>query len=361
MFPKCLLHKLEKRQKEGVLRQLHIYPQKASDFLSNDYLGLSKTLSCVTFKTKSGATGSRLISGNSQEAEDLEFFLSRFYDAEASLLYHSGYDANLGFFSCLPQRQDLVIYDEYVHASIRDGLRLSFAKSIAFAHNQINKLEELLIKHQHQYENIYVVLEGIYSMDGDFPDVGALKNLKKNYSFYLIIDEAHSTGILGENRKGWYELLGKEHCFARIHTFGKAMGTHGACIVGSTTLKQYLVNYSRAFIYTTGPAFSQLEEIRSHHLAFLEFSGKEHRVLMRNLAFFSQEMNLNEVLQSPIYSHFCLSIREVERLLIAEKLLVKAIFEPTVPKGKERLRISFHSFNTFDEISRLCHILKKHT
>ncbi len=211
-----LKNKLNKRIEEGTLRSLSSF-DGFIDFYSNDYLGFAKIKSKSENTLKYGSTGSRLISGTSNESLIAEEFLADFFNSESSLIFNSGYDANLGFFSSVPQRGDFVFYDEYIHASIRDGLRLSFATSNSFKHNNLVDLELKLSK-VHGVK--YVVVESLYSMDGDMAPLIEIVELCSKYGAYLIVDEAHSGGVFGELGQGLVsELKLEEKVFARIITF----------------------------------------------------------------------------------------------------------------------------------------------
>ena len=230
-----LQDKLNKRIEVGTLRSLSSFDGYI-DFYSNDYLGFSKLKSTST-ASSFGSTGSRLISGTSREALNSEIYLAEYFDSKAALFYNSGYDANLGFFSSIPQRGDLVLYDEFIHASIRDGVRLSFANSKSFNHNDLTDLE-LKLSH---FEGVkYVVVESLYSMDGDIAPLIKISDLCEKFKAYLIVDEAHSGGVFGEKGKGLvYQMNLQSKIFARLITFGKAFGSHGACILTSQNVKAY--------------------------------------------------------------------------------------------------------------------------
>ena len=244
------------------------------DFASNDYIGFAHNenlfhqthqyLLAHNIKTN-GATGSRLISGNHNLYEVTENFIAQFHQAETALIFNSGYDANVGFFSCVPQRADIILYDELCHASVRDGIQMSYAKAYKFQHNDVADLEELLSRFQpttsvtlsavegQQPTTLYIVTESVFSMDGDSPNIEALTQIAQKYNAYLVIDEAHALGVFGEQGEGLVQSSGlQDQVFARIMTFGKGLGCHGAAILGSAELKSYLVNFARSFIYTTG-------------------------------------------------------------------------------------------------------------
>ncbi|HRG37168.1 MAG TPA: pyridoxal phosphate-dependent aminotransferase family protein, partial [Bacteroidia bacterium] len=236
---------LQKRIELDALRSLRTSNQLI-DFCSNDYLGFSRNNTLQQAIENewealpvhyNGATGSRLISGNTAYAENLEKTIAAFHEAEAGLIYNSGYDANVGLFSALGQNDTTAtfIYDELIHASVHDGIKLSRSTAYLFKHNDLYHLEERL---KIAKGNIYVAVESIYSMDGDHAPLTEMVALCEKYNASLIVDEAHATGITANNGKGLVQLYGLEkRVFIRIHTFGKAMGCHGAIVVGSELLR----------------------------------------------------------------------------------------------------------------------------
>ena len=351
---------LENRKKTGGYRSLSLFTGFV-DFFSNDYLGISK----VSFPMKSfidsekyslsfGSTGSRLLSGNSIEAEECESFLSSYFNTEAALVYNSGYDANVGLFSSVPQKGDTVIYDSLIHASIRDGIRLSHAKSYSFEHNCLVDLEKKLKLAE---GTIFVAVEGLYSMDGDVCLLGDMVAICECYNALLIVDEAHSSGVMGNEGKG---LSFEYPVFARVVTFGKAYGCHGAVVLGSAELKAYLINFSRSFIYTT--ALPPNEYNRIHNAVAYDSSSLRNK-LNKNILHFTSSLGQELISDkdSPIQ---IISVNdefkavELSRKLQAAQLAVKPILSPTVKKGEERLRICIHAFNTEEEIALLVKLLR---
>ncbi len=379
MLPKKLQDKLNKRKEDNALRQLS-HSDGLIDFSSNDYLGLSK--SEVIFNqahqylktidmVQNGATGSRLISGNHKLYDEVETMLCKFHKSEAALIFNSGYDANIGFFSTVPQRGDFILYDEYIHASIRDGIRMNNAESYKFKHNDLNTLEELLKKVQQEDKDIYVITESVFSMDGDSPDLLRLVALCKDYNARLVVDEAHAVGLLNDNGEGLLQDLGIEtSVFARIVTFGKALGCHGAAVLGSNELKQFLVNFSRPFIYTTGLSPHALATIKYAYKSLED--SKEREVLKDNITLFKAELERLELsdrfIESESAIHCCVvsgndNVKSVARDLQESGFDVRPILSPTVPKGKERLRFCLHSYNSKQDVisvtERLSELIKK--
>lgn len=200
------------------------------------------------------------------------------------------------FFSSVPQKGDVILFDEYAHASIRDGLRMSLARSFKFRHNDLGHLRELLVKFQH-FDTIYVVTESVFSMDGDSPDVQELLKIVREFQALLVVDEAHAIGVCGKDYKGLFQEESGA-VFARIVTFGKAMGCHGAAILGSKILKDYLVNFARSFIYTTAMSPHSVATIAAAYGYFEEILDREPGELQQlrdNLQFFEEEIQKKRI------------------------------------------------------------------
>lgn len=359
---------IQKRIELDALRKLRTTNQLV-DFCSNDYLGFSRNATLEQaieneWETLpihyNGATGSRLISGNTAYAENLEKTIAAFHDAEAGLIYNSGYDANVGLFSALGQNdtESTFIYDELIHASIHDGIKLSRSTAYLFKHNDLYHLEERL---KIAKGTIYVAVESIYSMDGDHAPLLEMVTLCEKYNASLIVDEAHATGITSNNGKGLVQLYQLEkRVFARIHTFGKAMGCHGAIVVGSDLLRTFLINFSRSFIYTTALPMNSLIAINQSY-KLLQRDTSAISLLAGNIRLFKESVaSIHKIKliesDSAIQSIIIKGNEEVKRYskeLEKEGLDIRPILSPTVPKGKERLRICIHAFNTTSEINTL--------
>ena len=374
MFPKNLSAKLEIRKQNNAFRKLSL-PNNLIDFASNDYIGFSNYK--VVFEQthqylidnnsiQSGATGSRLLSGNHKVYQEAEYFISKFHQSESALIFNSGYDANVGFFSSVPQKGDLILYDEFCHASIRDGIQLSNAKAYKFQHNDFEDLEKLIQRCQTELVEVYIVTESVFSMDGDTPNLEELTQLSEKYNCHLVIDEAHALGVFGDKGEGLVQQLGlQDQIFARIMTFGKGLGCHGAAIVGSQELCDYLINFARSFIYTTGLSPHSVATILVGY-QHLESEKQTINKLRENIIHFNQEKNLLGLKaifvrsKSAIQSAIIPGNQNVK--LIANQIQekgfdVKAILSPTVPEGQERLRFCLHSYNSKEEISEVLSLL----
>ncbi len=372
-LPKSLELKLIERNAENALRYL---PEqgKELDFSSNDFLGFAKsealfeaTLSLLkrSGQTHLGATGSRLLSGNNPLYAKLESDICRLHEAEAALVFNSGYDANVGVFAALPQRNDVVLYDAYCHASIREGIRLSPAKAFKFSHNDLDDLKQKLQLHATTKGALYVAVESVYSMDGDVPDLAAMQPLMEQYGGRLIVDEAHATGVIGQRGEGLVQSLElQSKIFARIHTFGKGLGCHGAAVLGSTDLKAFLVNFAKSLIYTTALSpFSLASAINAYDM--LPSTGAVAQ-LTKLISHFRKEVDSKQLTSHFIESHSAIHtcivpgnerVKAISKILAESGFDVKAILHPTVPKNEERLRICLHSFNEASDISKILNII----
>lgn len=391
-LPKKLTIKLNSREETNSLRSLKA-PSSLVDFSSNDYLGFAKS-EAVFNKThqflidrnikQNGATGSRLLSGNHLLYSEVEAFLSDFHQTESATIFNSGYDANIGFFSAVPQRGDIILYDEFIHASIRDGIQLSNAKSFKFSHNDLVDLEEKMLRQaqseivsQQDKTVVYVVTEAVFSMDGDSPNLVQLSQICKKNKAFLIVDEAHSVGVFGENGSGIVQKLDLQNAvFARIITFGKAVGCHGAVILGSEKLQQYLVNFARSLIYTTGLSPHSLATIKMAYNEMLKQVQHKEK-LKENIDFFKSEIKRLKMyalpkekkskrqwgfIESNSAIHCCVIAGNKKVKLISEQLQekgfdVRAILSPTVKENQERLRFCLHRYNSSQEISEVLQLL----
>lgn len=376
---------LKAREERGLLRRLE-KPTLGADFSSNDYLGFAKPGAFQAYveqhgssqnsSLSSGSTGSRLLSGHSKLVESVEAVAASFHKSPASLVFNSGYDANLSLLSSLPGPDDAVVHDEFIHASIHDGMKMGRARGhlFSFKHNNIASLREQIISAGTQFPgSIIVCVETVYSMDGDIAPLkkilGAASTLQSllGREIHVIVDEAHSGGLYGNNGEGLIVHLGLQshpNLLARVVTFGKAFGAHGAVILTSNALRTYLINYARPFIYSTSLpphsvnileaayAFANTEAAKKARARLWGLVDTFHRLARDQLP---QAVLLHEE-RSPIQGIKCPGNHECMRLarLLREKgFHVYAIRSPTIPKGLERIRIIIHAHNTEGEIERL--------
>lgn len=340
-------------------------PPGGVDFTSNDYLGLSRsadlhemivnTWNSLDIK-RNGSTGSRLLSGNSELIQNVETKLAGIFNSETTLLFDSGYSANLAVLSTLPQRGDTIIMDELAHASLKDGARLSLATRWNFRHNDIDDLEKKLDAAKGEK---WIVVESIYSMDGDECRLAEVCATAKKYGARIIVDEAHSTGIVGKNGSGVANRDGlQERIDVRVYTFGKGMGSHGACVSCSAEVRDLLVNFSRPFIYTTAPTDHSVVSVSC---AFDYLAGNMHlqHELKSKISWFAGKAQLiNGWNRSASQIQIVMVPGQEEVTNAASKLQasgfdVRPILSPTVKEGQERLRICLHTYNTNEEITSL--------
>jgi len=335
------------------------------DFCSNDYLGFAHSIAFKRmFETEMkkypnyqmGSGGSRLLAGNDRFTEDLENEIAEFHLAERSLLFNSGYDANIGLFSSIPQRGDTILSDEYIHASIIDGIRLSHATRFVFKHNDLKSLKQKL---KLAKGKIFIVVESIYSMDGDEAPLSEIAKIAIKFDAALIVDEAHATGIFGKSGRGLVHELGLcNQVFARIITFGKGLGTHGAAVLGSEQLRTYLINFSRSFIYTTASSFLSHLAIK---VAYKFLKNHDHQTMIHErIKQFKLKVN-SAIHLLPSNSAIQIILvpgntkaREAALKIQKAGFDVRAILSPSVAIGTERLRICLHNHNSVDEINMLC-------
>ncbi len=373
-FPETLVRLLGKRQEQVALREL---PQTVPgiDFASNDYLGFAQSAKIFNDAhqfliqngfVSNGATGSRLLSGNHPLYGIAEQAIAHFHQSESALIFNSGYDANVGLFASVPQKGDFILYDELCHASIRDGIRLSYAKSYKFEHNDCEALEQLLLRFQNPNVTIYIATESVFSMDGDTPDLEKLVQLCEKYNAYLIVDEAHALGVFGDKGEGMIQNLNlQDRVFARVMTFGKGLGCHGAAVVGSQKLKSYLVNFARSLIYTTGLSPHALATIHVAYRQLAADTGSRDK-LRGNINFFNQQKKLLSIQPLFVRSKSAIQcaiipgnerIRTIANQIQEKGFDVKPILSPTVSQGQERLRLCLHSFNSEGEMEDILRLL----
>mmetsp|Transcript_14196 Transcript_14196/g.18124 ORF Transcript_14196/g.18124 Transcript_14196/m.18124 type:complete len:532 (-) Transcript_14196:80-1675(-) len=392
---------LQKRKVTGAFRSL-LTTKTLVDFSSNDYLGLArsenlhqKIVNEVDHLRKTlvrpserliGSTGSRLLAGNSQYYEDTEKDIAEFHSREAALIFNSGYDANLGIYSSLPNSEDAVLYDELMHNSVRMGILLGRQRvTQSFRHNDVSHLQQCLEACVKQgVHRIYVAVESVYSMDGDFAPLKAFCDLCLEYGACVVVDEAHGTGVFGTHGQGLLQHLQLEQhpaLIASVHTYGKALGVHGATVLCSCAVKDYLINYARPLIYSTSLPLHSLASIRCAYRFQASEEGYTRRskvlglvdLFKRSLTDQSAtDVNLSQTpaldstqmipSDSPIQAVLIPGNQEVIRVsqcLMEFGFDVKPIRAPTVPEGTERLRVILHAHNHESEVIQLAAHLRK--
>ena len=374
---------LLEREKAGTLRRLAPlirlghgwvrlldYEGELQDFSSNDYLALSEHPEVIAASRKylemfgAGAGAARLMSGDLEINHLLEEEIARLKSKETALTFGSGYLANTGIISALTGRGDLIIADRLSHASIYDGCMLSGARTIRFRHNDLTHLEQILHEKRSQFNNVLVVVESIYSMDGDRCPLTDLVNLKKRYGFLLMVDEAHATGLYGENGSGIIEEDNvSDGVDIAMGTFGKALGSYGAYAAASQEIVDFLINKARTFIYSTAlpPA------VVGANLAALYLVKTEPQMrldLHQKVAFFKKQLRKNGLKgdHGPSQIIPVMIGDSAKALAIAEELkkshiYVKAVRPPTVPEGSARLRFSITRYHKEADLKKCAQVL----
>ncbi|MDJ0835432.1 MAG: 8-amino-7-oxononanoate synthase [Acidobacteriota bacterium] len=348
-------------------------PRQGLDLSSNDYLALAEhpyvrdaMRQALDDGIPLGATGSRLLRGNTSYHEDLEHRLAAFRGTEAAVIFNSGYVANVGLFATLAGPQDTIFSDALIHASMIDGIRTSKAQKVIFPHNDLNALESALAAHQGGGRR-FIAVESLYSMDGDKAPLSELAALAERFDALLIVDEAHATGVFGPNGSGLCRQAGIQP-LATVHTGGKAWGGYGAFIACSDTVKQFLVNRCRHLIFTTAPP--PLLTVQWH--AVLDVIEREPQRAEHALAMAQQfreavrdyaDTGASESQIVPVICGSDTRALEAAAQLQAEGFDIRAIRPPTVPKGSARLRLAFNAGLKKADVTRLaescCRIFAK--
>jgi 8-amino-7-oxononanoate synthase len=338
------------------------------DFTSNDYLGLAQSqeladavVAAIERGVPVGAGGSRLLRGNHPEHEALEAEAAQFFGAETALFFGGGFIANTALMATLPSRGDLIVYDELIHASVHDGMRLSKAEATAAKHNDPQSIEDS-IKTWRASGGVgqpWIVIESLYSMDGDRAPIDDLAQLARRHDAMLIVDEAHATGVFGPEGRGLAAHLEGNANVMTLHTCGKALGVMGALVLAPKTIRDFLVNRARAFIYATAPSPLVAAAVR----AALEICAKEperRQKLHRLIAFAESELKTKTRYVpsgsqiQPIIIGADASAVALASAMKARGYDIRAIRPPTVPEGTARLRLTI-TINTDEAV--LSHLI----
>ncbi|OSI68649.1 8-amino-7-oxononanoate synthase [Bradyrhizobium canariense] len=358
MLPVCVsklssyVADLESLGRDHRLRSLK--PRAGIDFTSNDYLALANAprikravTAALESGTPLGAGGSRLLRGNCEEHEALEAEAARFFRAGTSLFFSSGYIANYSILTTLPQRGDLLVLDSLVHASIHEGARAGRASYQLAGHNEPQMIEDTIRRWRAQggIGRLWIVIESLYSMDGDFAPLEDLVGIADRSDAFLLVDEAHATGVYGDHGRGLaasYE--GRENLLV-VHTCGKALGAAGALVTASGVLRDVMVNRCRPFIFATAPSPLVAVAVRQA-LLVLEQEPQLQERLASLVAFTHREMRLRGC-RNPSASHIVPHLigdnartMQLASRLQARGFDIRGIRPPTVPEGTARLRIS---------------------
>ncbi|MEO5759833.1 MAG: 8-amino-7-oxononanoate synthase [Mesorhizobium sp.] len=329
-------------------------PRAGLDFSSNDYLGLaaSKRLgdavaAAIARSTPVGAAGSRLLRGNAPEHEELEADAARFFGTERALFFGGGYIANFALLTALPRKGDLLVLDELAHASMHEGARAGRAAFVLAAHNDADAVEDA-IRHwraEGGKGRVWIAVESLYSMDGDRAPMKSLVALADRHEAFLVVDEAHATGVCGPGGRGLAAAFEGRDNIVALHTCGKALGASGALVTAPRTLCDYLVNRCRPFIYATAPSPLMAVAVREA-LAILA-EEPIRRIRLQEIVAFTGRLLTERCGVVPSGSHIQpFVIGDVRRTMAVAAALqargfdIRGIRPPTVPEGTSRLRIS---------------------
>ncbi|MGQ0455788.1 MAG: 8-amino-7-oxononanoate synthase [Hyphomicrobium sp.] len=341
----------------GRLRSLS--PRSGLDFASNDYLALAESddlkaaaMAALQRGAPIGAGGSRLLRGNHPEHEALESEAAAFFKAPSALFFGGGFVANTAVFSTLPSRGDLIVYDELIHASAHDGMRLSKAERRAARHNDPQSFKDTIESWRASggAGRPWIAIESLYSMDGDRAPLDELAQIADRHDAMLVVDEAHATGVFGPDGRGLAAHFEGAPNVITVHTCGKALGVMGAMVLGPRTIHDYLINRARPFIYATAPSPLVAATVRAA-LAIAQRQPDRRERLHHLIAFKDQELAAR--------TRFAPSGSQIQPIIIgadeaavalaktvqARGYDIRAIRPPTVPEGTSRLRltITLHS------------------
>jgi len=349
----------------------HLEQMEGINLCSNDYLGLStdaRLREAVTAALASGlpvaSTGSRLLSGNATIWEELEAEFARFIGTEAALYFGSGYAANVGLLSALLHPEDVVFSDQSNHASIVDGIRLSRARKVIFPHLDLNFLEDALRHSNDSAGQKFIVIESVFSMDGDRAPLADLLKIANRWGAVLIVDEAHATGVFGPQGRGLVVAMGgTRRVLATVHPCGKALASAGAFVCCSETLKQYLVNRARSFIFSTAlPPYFAAQIRRA--VAIVAEADRERSRLEGLACFLRRELKQAGFDTGPSDSQIVpvllggndTAVHYADELC-QQGFAVRPIRPPTVPEGQSRLRLSLNSSLSTDILASVASAL----
>jgi 8-amino-7-oxononanoate synthase len=337
---------------QGRLRALR--GRAGADFTSNDYLGMAESeelkraaAAAIARGVPVGSGGSRLLRGNHPEHEALEQEAAAYFGAETALYFGGGYVANLAIFSTLPQRGDLVLHDELIHASVHEGLRRGRAETLSIPHNNIDAFDAAIVgwRAQGGKGRPWISVESLYSMDGDSPDLAALLTVADRHEAMLVIDEAHATGVLGPHGRGLAaDFEGRDNVIT-LHTCGKALGTVGGFVLAPRIIRDFLVNRARPFIFATAPS-PLIAAITRAALEISRTNPERREQLARLVQFAGTELRRRCGIEGsgthilPVIIGSDQAAVDVAAALQRRGFDIRAIRPPTVPEGTARLRIA---------------------
>lgn len=341
-------------------------PRRGVDFSSNDYLAMSSSprlaqavASAIARGVPLGSGGSRLLRGNDPEHEVLEEEAAAFFGCETALFFSSGYAANNALLATLPQRGDLVVYDELVHASVHEGLRLSRGAAIAVAHNNAQAFEDAIVEWRRRGHTgrVWLAFESLYSMDGDMAPIAALTDVAERHDAVMLIDEAHATGVFGPQGRGLAAALDGRPDTVVLRTCGKSLGCEGALVCGPRVVRDFLVNRGRAFIFSTAPSPLVAAAVREAMRMLADEPDRRDR--LRALVDHAERTLAPHGVRATGSQILPLVLGEDARTMHVADALQRAGFDvrgirpPTVPQGTSRLRISLTLNATADDVDAL--------
>lgn len=340
-------------------------------FSSNNYLGLAtdsrlkKKATEGISKYGTGAGGSRLTTGNFDIHEQLESEIAAFKKSEAAIVFSSGYLANVGVISSVMKAGDTIFSDAWNHASIIDGCRLSKAKTIVYEHADMVDLERKL-RQSHGDGMKLIVTDGVFSMDGDIAPLPKIVELAKEYKAYIMIDDAHATGVLGNDGRGTADYFGlKDEIDFTVGTLSKAIGAEGGFVSTSSIVKNYLLNNARSFIFQTALSPSAIEAAREG-ISIIQNEPERRKQLLKNARYLRLKLEESGFVmkegETPIISLIIGGSHEAMQFsakLMDEGVFIPAIRPPTVPKGSSRLRITVMATHTIEQLDMVISKIKK--
>lgn len=375
---KLYLDKLRNEYKDrklpNIISNIHGY----LDFASNDYLGLSKDQNIIQASIEAsakygiGASGSRLLSGNTSLHEKLEKMIAYDKKTEAGIIFSSGFQANISTLSAILNQQvlnakPLVFFDRLNHSSLYQAIFISSSQLIRYHHNNIKHLEEMLIKYQNDTRPKFIITETIFGMDGDIPDLERIIYLTRKYNALLYLDEAHATGLYGDNGYGISTTLDLSSvCHIIMGSFSKALGCMGGYIACSSVIKEYLINKAPGFIYSTAPSLNVIGAVIKAWQMIPELSKERaiiknnSEVLISKLKLLGFDLGNTTTNIIPIILGNEKITLDIMQKLRNDNILVSAIRPPTVPASSARLRVAVNAKHTIDDIEKLVFSINKY-
>lgn len=364
-------HALRALERRGRLRRLS--PRAGVDFSSNDYLGLAASPELAAAAEAAlargvplGAGGSRLLRGNDDEHEALEAEAAQFFGAQTCLFFGGGFVANYAIFSTLPQREDLVVYDQLIHASVHDGMRAGRAKAVAARHNDANDVSDLITNWRASggTGRPWIAVESLYSMEGDRAPLDDLMRVAECHDGFLVIDEAHATGVFGPQGRGLGAAFEGRDNVISLHTCGKALGASGALVLAPKVMRDFIVNRCRPFIYATAPSPLVAAVVR-RALAICRDEPQRRDALQQRVAEFERLTQTHfgiafstSQIQPFVVGGDSVAV-ELARQMQAEGFDIRAVRPPTVPENTARLRIALTLNASVEELVQMVETLAR--